>query len=923
MKITSNLLDAYLNCPTKCLLRALGETRAGNSYGDWVRTQNASYRNGEAKRLADAVPRHECAIAPPEPVNLKTAKWRMAVDFVARARNLESRLHALERVPSEGRGKAAQFVPIRFVFSNKITKDDKLLLAFDALVLSETLGREVSHGKIIHGADHATLKVKTSALVADVRKITAKIIALLSNNVPPDLALNRHCAECEFQARCRHKAMEKDDLSLLARMTDKERKKFNSKGIFTVTQLSYTFRPRRRPRRLRNKRERYHHSLKALAIREKKIHVVGSPELKIEGTPVYLDVEGLPDRDFYYLIGVRIRNGESVVQHSLWADSVDDEKKTWSTFLGVLENVGSPVLIHYGRFETTFLKRMRDRYGDPLEDSAAAKALKSPLNLLPVIFAQVYFPTYSNGLKDVAGSLGFKWSDPIASGPQSVVWRYTWEQSRDFALKQALIGYNAEDCEALEIVTNALVQIAQPKGRPNVDTSMADDVVSVESMKRQLPYSFGHKTSSIREMEFLRKAAYWDYQRDRLYFRSSGRRSRKARKVLAGCNATSMRISKVIVSELLPECPTCKRISTRPAATRARILYDLRFGRFSIRRWVVKYTYETFYCSRCQLIFGPENRFRTKLKFGWNLVAYFVYQVIELCIPQRIVTETINRLFGFNLTCTTTNQFKSRAAEFYRETYQQILSRLAGGDLVHADETRANVKGQAAYVWVFTNLREVAYLYADTREAEVLQATLTGFKGVLVSDFYAAYDLLDCPQQKCLIHLLRDLNDEILKHPYDEEMKQLAVTFAALVKPMVETVDRYGLKRHFLRKHRVFVDRFYRGLAKALYQSEAASKCKERFEKNRSKLFTFLNYDGIPWNNNNAEHAIKAYAALRNVMGGTSTRAGIEEYLILLSICETCEYQGLDFLDFLRSGEKGIEAFAQLRRRKSGVEPSS
>jgi hypothetical protein len=197
------------------------------------------------------------------------------------------------------------------------------------------------------------------------------------------------------------------------------------------------------------------------------------------------------------------------------------------------------------------------------------------------------------------------------------------------------------------------------------------------------------------------------------------------------------------------------------------------------------------------------------------------------------------------------------------------------------------VKGKAAYVWVFTNLREVAYLYADTREAEVLQTTLAGFKGVLVSDFYAAYDSLDCPQQKCLTHLLRDLNDEILKHPYDEELKQLVVAFAELVKPMVETVDRYGLKRHFLRKHRAFVGRFYKALGKTVYQSESALKCKERFEKNQNKLFTFLDYDGVPWNNNNAEHAIKAYAALRNVMQGTSTRAGTEEYLILLSICET------------------------------------
>ena len=73
------------------------------------------------------------------------------------------------------------------------------------------------------------------------------------------------------------------------------------------------------------------------------------------------------------------------------------------------------------------------------------------------------------------------------------------------------------------------------------------------------------------------------------------------------------------------------------------------------------------------------------------------------------------------------------------------------------------------------------------------------------------------------------------------------------------------------------MDRFFRELGKASYDSEAAVKCKDRFEKNKEKLFTFLDYDGVPWNNNNAEHAIKAFAALRNVMEGTSTREGLEE----------------------------------------------
>jgi hypothetical protein len=66
----------------------------------------------------------------------------------------------------------------------------------------------------------------------------------------------------------------------------------------------------------------------------------------------------------------------------------------------------------------------------------------------------------------------------------------------------------------------------------------------------------------------------------------------------------------------------------------------------------------------------------------------------------------------------------------------------------------------------------------------------------------------------------------------------------------------------------------------------------------------------VPWNNNNAEHAVKAFVRLRNVIGGGSTPKGIRDYLVLLSISETCKYKGLRFLDFLRSGETDIDAFA-------------
>ena len=791
--------------------------------------------------------------------------------------------------------------------------DDKLLIGFDAAVLSARLGRPVGLGKIIHGDEHSTHKVQTARMIILARKITKRIAALFSSNTPPSLRLIRHCGECEFQARCRQQAIEKDDLSLLAGMNEKELAKYTSRGIFTVTQLSYTFRPRRRPKRLRDKREKYHHSLKALAIREGKIHVVGTPELKLDGTPVYLDVECLPDCDFYYLIGIRVQVDGGVIQHSLWAHDRTDERKIWEDFLAVLMELDRPILIHYGSLETTFFIQMCKRYGAPPEGSAAANAITSATNLLSKVYAQVYFPTYSNGLKEVAQFLGCTWSAAAASGLQSIIWRHGWETTREPALKHHLTRYNREDCEALARVAETLATLAPSAPAPGV-TSTARNVVSVESLEaRQTMWP--KFSSSIAAFEQINRAARWDYQRDRVYVRTSKRIRRIAARK-RGPRKPSRRKLKVIVYPEQSECPTCQQQGVRRRALQTKVLHDIHFGRGSLRRRVVQYRYRIFWCPNCQTRFGVLEEFWPGSKYGRNLVAYLVYHFVKLCIPREVVGVSLNRLLEMELTPAATHNLKIAAARYYESTLQAILTNLAAGRLLHVDETRVSIKGKAAYVWVLTNLHEVAYVYSDSREGEFVHTLLGAFKGVLVSDFYAVYDSLACPQQKCLIHLMRDLNADILAQPYDEELKTIVMGFAELVRPMVETVDRFGLKKYYLRKHLVSVERFYRGLRKTDYQSEAASKCKQRFEKNRNKLFTFLECDGIPWNNNNAEHAIKAFARLRDVIRGHCTTEALQEYLILLSVCQTCEYQGLDFLAFLRSGKRDIEVFAESTGRR-------
>ena len=914
---TSHIFEDYLKCPTKCWFHFHGEVGAESSYSNWARRQNDAYRINGLKRLTDKLQGDECAGSSSQVEKIKTAKWKLAVDFDAKKGNLQSCIHAVERVPSNGQDKPIQFIPIRFIFTNKLTKEDKLRVAFDALVLSETIRNKVSHCKIIYGNDYSTLKIKTSALTGEVRKLTGKIVKLLASESPPDLILNRHCAECEYQARCRRKSIEKDDLSLLASMTEKERKKLNSKGIFTVTQLSYTFRPRRRPKQLRDKREKYHHSLKALAIREKKIHIVGNPVLKIEGTPVYLDVEGLPDLDFYYLIGIRIRNRESVVQHSLWADSPEEEKTIWNEFLGILSTIENPVLIHYGSFETAFLKRMCERYGSSIEGTTAQKSIKEFLNLLTVIYAQIYFPGFSNGLKDTLGFLGFNWTDTDCAGLLSIVWRHFWEDQHDKSIKEKLFRYNAQDCEALELLTEAIQQIGDFNKTDTINQSGESNIVRADSdrfLKRSKWQEFKSPFSSL---EYINVAAHWNYQRDRVYARSGlvKEKSKKKKKQ----PKSMIHVEKIINWEHSRTCPVCDRTHYVKGPERTKTFHDIIFGHRSLKLRFVKYVFQTYTCRKCGEQFGMPDRFKPNCKYGWNLVSYFFYQIIGLCIPQRTVVQNFNRLFGFELHRSTLHNLKIRTADYYKDTKHQILERIFHGTLVHADETRANIKGKSAFVWVLASFHEVYYFLSESREGEIAQRLLADFKGVLVSDFYTAYDSINCPQQRCLIHLIRDLNDEILNNPFDEQLKQIVIDFGDLLKPMIETVDRYGLKKYFLKKHLSRVDRFYRDLELFDYQSEAALKCKDRFERNRGKLFTFLNYDGVPWNNNNAENAVKAFAGLRDVIAGSSTEKGTDEYLTLLSICQTCKYSGLDFLDFLRSGEKNIDAFADrgLKRRRS------
>jgi predicted RecB family nuclease len=830
----------------------------------------------------------------------------LLLDAVVEGQGLKIRFDALELQALRGAGTAC-YAPVLFHETEKPGREQKALLELLGLLLSAAQGQQPDWGLLFHGSGYRVRRVKLGSGLSHARRTLSALQELRETGIAPRLTLNAHCQLCEFRTRCRAEAAAKDDLSLLRGLSEKEIVKYSRRGIFTVTQLAYLFRPRKKSKRSKHHGQRRHHTLQALAIRDRKIYVLGTPELPDCPIRAYLDVEGDPERGFDYLLGLTVEADGILARHRFWADTPAEEPWLLRQLVVALRPYANYRIYCYGSYEADFLRRVAKAAGEP---DLAAHLLPRLVNVVSVIRPHVYFPTYSNGLKDVAGYLGCRWSEPDASGIQSIVWRRRWEQTGAATLRERLTIYNQEDCDALRAVTRCLLAICQRPAGPEVSWSQDGHEVSrAEEARMETMSGWADGVYGVPDFGVICTRAYFDYQQEHVYIRTGRLQYSRPRK----CTKRWRRDRPVNeeVEIVSSTCPTCEgtNLTRKPNRSLFRLAFDLRVGRRGVRSWTIRYRAARHVCGCCGSRFLPADYLRLQ-EFCQGLKGWAMYEYVAHRVSMPSLAEALRECYDLPIHSSQVVAFKEALGHYYQATWQRLLADITAGHLVHVDETEVDVRGVGrGYVWVFTNLKQVVYLYRPSREAEFLHGLLTGFKGVLVSDFYGGYDSLPCPQQRCLIHLLRDFNHDILAGPWDEELKAIAGEFGTLLRLVVATVDRYGLRRRHLAKHRRDVDRFYRSLAARAVRSEKAEGYQVRLQKERDRLFTFLDYDDVPWNNNNAEHAIKAFAHYRKVNDGLCTESGLKHYLVLLSIQQTCRNQGVSFLRFLVSGQTDVGSF--------------
>jgi len=919
-KITNEVLEAHLDCKTKARLKLAGEAGVASDYEAMATGTRRASREAALARLAARFPDASRGTAITQ-ATLKEGK-PILVDAVLEEEALSIRLDALKKADGPSKLGGHHYLPVLHVHGDKVGRREKIMLAMLGLALDGVQGLRPAVGLVARGPEGRLGKVRLDAkLYRQAGQVLDELKRLQAGGEPPRLMLNRHCQVCEFRHRCREEAVRADDISLLGGVGEKEVKQYNRKGIFTLTQLSCTFRPRKKGKRVKKVGYLRYPALQALAIRERKVHVYGTPDIPQKPVQVFLDAEGVEGGHFVYLLGVLVVEGDSQQMHSFWADGPDQEVQVFDAFLDLLDGREDFALFHYGSYERKLLKRMKKVVA---RKGLVDRALDRAVNVLSAIHASVYFPTFSNGLKDIGRYLGCTWTAENASALQSLVWRSRWELGRDQCWKDRLITYNAEDCSALRKVAEFIQAVGEAARRRRDGTDAASpapavawaEEVAVPSSRRE----WCRARFALEDLDHVNSCAYFDYQREKVYLRTSEAVRRACRNHRKRRKSPKLPVNRDVEIQS-NDCPGCKgkRITRLDGKTYSKLAYDLKLTEGSIRRQVIRCTAARYRCEDCKLLFLPET-YRRLDKHQHGLKSWAMYQHVVHRLSFKFLEAMFEDCFGLRVGFTEIHMMKSQVAKRYQTTCKRILDRIVAGELAHADETHANLQKEKGYVWALTNLEDVLYLYRPNREAGFLHDLLKGFKGVLVTDFYSGYDSLPCEQQKCLVHLIRDLNEDLKSNPFDEEFKALAAEFGKLLRSIVTTIDKYGLKKRHLHKHKGEVGRFFRALKPRVYRSEVAEGYQKRLLKNEARLFTFLDHDGVPWNNNNAEHAVKVFAAYRRVRDGQVKEAGLSDHLLLLSVYQTCKYRGVSFLKFLLSGEEDVDVYCQRGRKKRPVE---
>ena len=213
--------------------------------------------------------------------------------------------------------------------------------------------------------------------------------------------------------------------------------------------------------------------------------------------------------------------------------------------------------------------------------------------------------------------------------------------------------------------------------------------------------------------------------------------------------------------------------------------------------------------------------------------------------------------------------------QLFAPVVEELWELLRQSPVVQGDETGWRINGLPAWASCFRDPRLALFLIDRHRSREVIFRALgESFAGTLVSDFYAAYNGLDCAKQRCLVTCSGN---------WPSSASNCHGSRCGFIQPLMDLFQdaiALGKEREklgpeaFQFAYQEIIDRFDALMLGTRTRHPECLRIWKRLYRHCDELFTFLDYLRVPADNNGTERDIRSMAAARSD-GGTH-RARLE-----------------------------------------------
>jgi transposase len=345
-------------------------------------------------------------------------------------------------------------------------------------------------------------------------------------------------------------------------------------------------------------------------------------------------------------------------------------------------------------------------------------------------------------------------------------------------------------------------------------------------------------------------------------------------------------------------CPRCGgQLSQNHTDSYDRVVEDIVPARVVTTKYVVRRRY----CCTCRrqvsppvpnVINGGGNE-----RFGLRLML-LVVSLKLLGTSYEKIGSLLKLLFGLDLTEAAMLHCVVSVAEAFGPRYEELKQELLKEKSIHGDETSWRIKGRNHWLWAFLGRWSVVYEVDRSRGKDVPRRVLGDYRGTVISDSWGAWNHIGARWQRCLVHYLRELEETVKYKSPGKSFLPFRKKLRRIFRDAIRMADEqdHGERLRAKEMLEARIDALI-----SSYSSSEEKNCArllKRLRREKEMLFTFLQEDGVDWNNNAAERALRSSVVIRKITYGSQSDEGAHAHAVLMSIRETCGLRKENFFDY-------------------------